>query len=252
MIRVFPVFGIPEVREGDSIAKILTSHFSFEEGDVVAVCSTVVSKAEGRFRKIDGIVPSEKAIRIAKELGKDARAVQAVIDESDEILIEHPILLTRAKFGNICINAGIDTSNVREGYLLLPPENPDESARRIREEIREISGKNVGVIITDTNGRCFRKGVVGFAIGISGIPAMRDWRGKRDMYGRELEVTVECIADEIAGFANLIMGEGGDGIPAVVFRGLSVSGDGRMDEIYRGEDEDVIRRIIREWRGKDT
>ncbi|WP_456371294.1 coenzyme F420-0:L-glutamate ligase [Geoglobus sp.] len=249
MIRIFPVLGIPEVRKGDSIAEILTSLFSFEDGDVVAVCSTIVSKAEGRLRKLDEIHPGEKALQLAEALGKDPRVIQAVIDESDEILIEQPILLTKARFGNICINAGIDTSNVRDGYLLLPPVDPDESARRIREEIAEKTGRDVGVIITDTNGRCFRKGVVGFAIGVSGVRAMRDWRGERDIYGRELEVTVECIADEIAAFANLIMGEGGGGLPAVVFRGLpDVLGEGSMAEIYRNEDEDVIRRIIREWR----
>ncbi|NOY12089.1 MAG: coenzyme F420-0:L-glutamate ligase [Archaeoglobi archaeon] len=252
MIRVFPVTGIPEVREGDRLGELLSSQFSFEDGDVVAVCSTVVSKAEGRFRRIDEITPTNEAIRIAERLGKDARLVQAVLDESEEVLIDFPILLTKARFGNICINAGIDTSNVREGYILLPPENPDESAERIRNEIAEASGKSVGVVVTDTNGRCFRKGVVGFAVGIAGVKAMRDWRGERDIYGRELEVTVECVADEIAAFANLLMGEGGEGIPAVVFRGLSVSGEGRMDEIYRSEEEDVIRRIIREWREKDT
>ncbi|NOY10888.1 MAG: coenzyme F420-0:L-glutamate ligase, partial [Archaeoglobi archaeon] len=127
MIRVFPVTGIPEVREGDRLGELLSSHFSFEDGDVVAVCSTVVSKAEGRFRRIDEITPTAEAIRIAERLGKDARLVQAVLDESEEVLIDFPILLTKARFGNICINAGIDTSNVREGYILLPPENPDGS-----------------------------------------------------------------------------------------------------------------------------
>ena len=252
MIHVFPIYGVPEVKEGDSIAEILTSLFRFEDGDIVAICSTIVSKAEGRFRKVDKIEPSKRAVSIAKKLEKNPRIVQAVLDESDEVLIEHPILLTKARFGNVCINAGIDTSNVREGYILLPPENPDDSASRIRQEIKDICGRDVGVIITDTNGRCFRKGVVGFAIGVSGVSPMRDWRGSRDIYGRELEVTVECVADEVAGFANLVMGEGGDGIPAVVFRGLRFSGSGGMEEIYRSESEDVIRRIIREWRGRGT
>ncbi len=252
MIHVFPLKNIPEIREGDSLAEIFCSEFSFEDGDVIALCSTIVSKAEGRVARLEDFTPSERAESMAKKLDKDPRFVQAVLNESEEILLENPFLLVKAKFGNICINAAIDTSNVREGYILLPPKDPDNSAAIIKEEIKRISGKKVGVVITDTNGRCFRRGVVGFAIGVSGIKAMKDWRKERDLYGRELEVTVECVADEIAAFANLIMGEGDYGIPAVVFRGLEVDGDGSIREIYRDRSEDVIRRIIREWRTGDS
>ena len=252
MIHVFPIKSIPEIREGDSLAEIFSSKFSFEDGDVIAVCSTIVSKAEGRMIRVEDMAPSPEAVRIARLVDKDPRLVQAVLDESDEIILEKPFLLVKAKFGNICVNAGIDGSNVRPGHILLPPSNPDRSAERIMKELKKITGKRVGVIITDTNGRCFRRGVVGFAIGISGVQAMKDWRMERDIYGRELEVTVECVADEIAAFANLIMGEGDYGIPAVVFRGLDVSDSGSMDEIYRSESEDVIRRIIREWREKSS
>ena len=252
MIHVFPLRNIPEITEGDSLAEIFCSEFSFQNGDVIALCSTIVSKAEGRIARLEDFVPSEKAKEIAEKLDKDPRFVQAVLDESEEVLLESPFLLVKARFGNICINAAIDSSNVREGYILLPPKDPEKSAAKIREEIERISGKKVGVIITDTNGRCFRKGVVGFAIGVSGVKAMKDWRNEKDLYGRELEVTVECLADEIAAFANLIMGEGDYGIPAVVFRGLEVSGEGSISEIYRDESEDVIRRIIREWKAKDS
>ncbi len=245
MIRVFPIRNVPKIKEGDDLAYIFSNLFNFEDKDVLAVCSTIVSKAEGRCVKIDEIKASEKAIRIAEKLNKDPRFIQVVIDESDEILIDYPILLTKAKFGNICVNAGVDNSNVEKGYILLPPKNPDNSAKKLRDRIKEITGKKVGVIITDTNGRCFRKGVVGFSIGISGVKALRDWIGEVDLYGNKLEVTVECVADEIAAFANLIMGEGGDGIPAVVFRGLDVMGEGRMDEIYRSEEEDIIRKLIK-------
>ncbi len=248
MIHVFPIRNVPEIRKGDDLAEIFTQNFSFENGDVIAVCSTVVSKAEGRIVKVDEITPSNEAIRISRILQKDPRIIQAVLDESNEIILEKPFLLVRAKFGNICINAGIDTSNIEPGYILLPPENPDKSAEEIRKGVENITGKKVGVVITDTNGRCFRKGVVGFAIGVSGIQVMKDWRKMKDLYGKELEITVECIADEIAGFANLIMGEGDYGIPAVVFRGLEVGGEGSMNEIYRNESEDVIRGIIKEWK----
>ncbi len=248
MIRVFPVKNVPEIKEGDDLAEIFANLFSFEDKDILAVCSTIISKAEGRFLKLGDIKASQDAVKIAEKLKKDARFIQAVIDESEEILINYPILLTKAKFGNICVNAGVDNSNVRKGYILLPPKNPDFSAKKLRERLKEITGKDVGVVITDTNGRCFRKGVVGFSIGLSGIKALRDWRGREDLYGNKLEITVECVADEIAAFANLIMGEANDGIPAVVFRGLDLVGEGNMNEIYRRESEDIIRGIIKEAR----
>lgn len=244
-VEVIPVKGLPLIKEGDDIAKLLAEKFELVDGDVVVICSTIVSKAEGRVKLLKEYKPSERAREIADKVGKPPEFVQAVLEESEEVLIDSPFLLVKAKFGNVCVNAGIDASNVEEGRVVLPPENPDESARRLRERLRELTGKDVGVIITDTNGRCFRKGVVGFAIGLAGVKAMKDWIGERDLYGRELEVTVECIADEIAAFANLLMGEGGDGIPAVVVRGLDVAGEGSMDEIYRPEEEDVIRRCLK-------
>jgi len=244
-VEVIPVKGLPLIKEGDDIAKLLAEKFELMDGDVVVICSTIVSKAEGRVKWLRDYVPSERAREIADKVGKPPEFVQAVLEESEEVLIDSPFLLVKAKFGNVCVNAGIDASNVEEGKIVLPPENPDESARRLRERFKELTGKDVGVIITDTNGRCFRRGVVGFAIGLAGVKAMKDWIGERDLYGRELEVTVECIADEIAAFANLLMGEGGDGIPAVVVRGLDVTGESSMDEIYRSEEEDVIRRCLK-------
>lgn len=236
---------LPLIKEGDDIAEMVAERIELESGDVVVVCSTIVSKTEGRVRDLDEFKPSEMAIELSKNLSKPPEFVQAVIEESEEILLREPFLLVKAKFGNVCVNAGIDASNVEEGKIILPPLNPDESAEKLRRRLVEITGKNVGVVITDTNGRCFRRGVVGFAIGISGVTAMKDWVGEKDLYGRELEVTVECVADEIAAFANLLMGEGGDGIPVVVIRGLDVLGEGSMDEVYRSEEEDVIRRCLK-------
>ncbi len=244
-IEAIPVKGLPLVKEGDDIAEMIAERVELENGDVVVVCSTIISKAEGRVRLLKDYTPSAMAVEISKRVGKPPEFVQAVLEESEDVLIDSPFLLVKAKFGNVCVNAGIDASNVEEGKIILPPENPDDSARRLRERFKEMTGKDVGVVITDTNGRCFRKGVVGFAIGLAGVKAMKDWIGEKDLYGRELEVTVECVADEIAAFANLLMGEGGDGIPAAVVRGLNVVGDGSMDEIYRPEEEDVIRRCLK-------
>ena len=237
---------LPLIREGDDLAAMIAERIKLEDGDVVVVCSTVVSKAEGRIRELTEFRPSDLAVELSKRLSKPPEFIQAVIDESEEILIREPFLLVKSKFGNICVNAGIDSSNVEKDKIILPPSNPDESADKLRRKLTEITGKKIGVVITDTNGRCFRRGVVGFAIGVAGIKAMRDWIGEKDLYGRELEVTVECIADEIAAFANLLMGEGGDGIPVVVIRGLEVLGDGSMEDVYRPEEEDVIRRCLKE------
>ncbi len=237
---------LPLIREGDDLAAMIAERIKLEDGDVVVVCSTVVSKAEGRIRELAEFRPSDLAVELSKRLSKPPEFIQAVIDESEEILIREPFLLVKSKFGNICVYAGIDSSNVEKDKIILPPSNPDESADKLRRKLMEITGKKIGVVITDTNGRCFRRGVVGFAIGVAGIKAMRDWIGEKDLYGRELEVTVECIADEIAAFANLLMGEGGDGIPVVVIRGLEVLGDGSMEDVYRPEEEDVIRRCLKE------
>ena len=220
-----------------------------ESGDVVALCSTIVSKAEGRVGKLDSYMPSNAAVKIASKIGEDPRFVQAVLEESEEILIDYPFLLVKAKFGNVCVNAGIDRSNVEPDFILLPPENPDRSARELRKEFKKM-GKDVAVIITDTNGRCFRKGVTGFAIGISGINPLRDWKGKKDLYGNILHKTEECVTDEIAAFANLVMGEGDAGIPVVVFKGLTLKIDAdfaefeTMASVYRRKEEDVIRSLI--------
>lgn len=243
-LEVIPVKGLPLIKEGDNIAKLISERVEVKDGDVIVVCSTIVSKSEGRVKNLSDYKPSSLAIELSKKVAKPPEFIQAVIEESEEILIREPFLLVKAKYGNICVNAGIDASNVDKGKILLPPIDPDKSAERIRREFEKL-GKKVGVIITDTNGRCFRKGVVGIAMGISGVSAMRDWRGETDLYGNKLEVTVECIADEIAAFANLLMGEAGDGIPAVIFRGLKVLGDGSAKEIYRSEEEDVIRRCLR-------
>ncbi len=244
-VEVYPV-KLPLIKPGDDLAKLIAEAFELEDGDIVAICSTVVSKAEGRIADLKQYKPTDEARKIAERLGIEPEFAQAVLDESEEILIDFPFLLVKAKFGNICVNAGIDRSNVESGKILLPPLDPDGSARRIRKKLEKLTGKRVGVIITDTNGRCFRRGVVGFAIGISGVEAMRNWIGELDLFGNRLEMTIECVADEIAAFANLMMGEGNWGIPVVVFRGLDLLGNGSMDEIYRSEEEDLIRRSLKQ------
>jgi len=234
------VRGLPSIREGDDLAAMIRERFPIQEGDVVSIASTVVSKAEGRSRILEDYRPSARAASIAEGIGKDPRFVEAVLEESQEVLIDSPFLLVATNFGHVGVNAGIDRSNVGEGRILLLPEDPMASADRIRRGL----GRDAAVIVTDTSGRPFRCGVAGVAIGWSGIGALRDWRGERDLEGRELEITQEAVVDEIAGMANLMMGEGGDGTPAVVVRGLSYPRSG--GELFRPRELDVIRERLRD------
>ncbi len=244
-VETYRLAGLPLIKQGDDIAFIIASNFELEDKDIIVLCSTIVSKSEGRLRDLDSYTSVDKAKELSEKFGCEPEFIQAVLEESEEILIEFPILLVKARFGNICINAGVDKSNVEKERVILPLEDPDRSARALRTKLKEITGKDVGVIITDTNGRCFRKGVTGFAIGVSGVTVFRNFVGKKDLFGNPLEKTIECVVDEIAAFANLLMGEGDEGTPAVVFRGLDFTGDGGAKEIYRNEEEDIIRKYLK-------
>jgi coenzyme F420-0:L-glutamate ligase / coenzyme F420-1:gamma-L-glutamate ligase len=235
-MQCYVIHGLPIIKEGDDIATLVNSLFDFQDGDVLCLASTIVAKSEGRFRDLESYHPNDKALEIARNVGKDPRFVQAVLDESEEVLLDQPFLLVATRFGHVAVNAGIDQSNVGEGRILLLPQNPSASARRLCAKL----GKDCAVIITDTCGRPFRAGVAGVAIGWAGIAALRDWRGEKDLHGKALEITLEAIVDEIAAAANLLMGEAGDGTPAVVFRGLEYprSGEG---SVFMEQDKDVIR-----------
>ena len=230
------VAGMPVINEGDDLAALIDSLFELQDGDIICIASTVVAKSEGMFRNLEDYQPSQRAAHIAKAIGKDPRFVQAVFDESEEVLLEKPFILSVTKFGHIGVNAGIDQSNVGGGnIILLLPKDPQASAKRIRSKL----SKDCAVIITDTCGRPFRCGVTGVAIGWSGIAALRDWRGERDIHGKQLEITQEATIDEIAGMANLLMGEAGDGTPVAVIRGLQYSRSG--GQLFMPEEKDVIR-----------
>ena len=234
------VRGLPAIKEGDDLAAMIRERFAVQDGDVVCIASTVVSKAEGWARRLEDYSPSPRAEEIAGRLEKDPRFVQAVLEEAEEVLLDHPFLLVATRFGHIGVNAGVDRSNVGEGRILLLPVDPGASA----EEIRRRLGRDCAVIVTDTCGRAFRCGVAGVAIGWAGIAALRDWRGERDLEGRELEITLEAIADEVAGMANLLMGEAGDGTPAAVLRGLALPKAGAR--LFRPRELDVIRARLRD------
>ena len=236
----YVIRGLPIIKEGDDVASLVKSLFDFQDGDVLCLASTIVAKSEGRFRELESYHPTDRAMKIARNVGKDPRFVQAVLDESVEVLLDQPFLLVATRFGHVGVNAGIDQSNVGDARILLLPEDPGRSAETIRSKLQ----KDCAVIITDTCGRPFRSGVAGVAIGWAGIAALRDWRGERDLHGKALEITLEAIVDEIAAAANLLMGEAGDGTPAVVFRGLKYPRSGG-DSVFMAEDKDVIRPYLR-------
>ncbi|MFQ3319109.1 MAG: coenzyme F420-0:L-glutamate ligase/coenzyme F420-1:gamma-L-glutamate ligase [Natronomonas sp.] len=242
-----PVEGLPEIRDGDDLAAAIGERVDFEDGDICCIASTVVSKAEGRKADLAAFEASDRAEAIAKRLeaitgeSKDPRFAAAVLEESEELLTEAPFLLTATRFGHVTVNAGIDRSNVPDADLLLLPENPSESAKRLSEAL------GVPVIVTDTSGRPFRYGQRGVAIGWHGLPAARDWRGEHDRDGRELDVTVQAVVDELAATANLVAGEGGGGTPAVVIRGWSFGDHAGSDDLFRTEADDLVRQALREW-----
>ncbi|WP_276270640.1 coenzyme F420-0:L-glutamate ligase [Haloarcula litorea] len=250
---VFAVEGLPEVRPGDDVAGLIAGQTDLRDGDVVCVASTVVSKAAGRQADLADFPADERAERIAARIGevtgeeKDPRFAQAVLEESEELLTESPFILAVTRFGHITVNAGIDRSNVPDADLLLLPEAPTAEAEAIRAGLRERTGGDVAVIVTDTSGRPFRLGQRGVALGWAGVAAARDWRGERDRDGRELGVTVQAVVDELAAAANLVTGEGDGGTPAAVVRGFEFGDHGERDALYRDPENDVVRQALREW-----
>lgn len=246
-VIAFTIQNIPLIQEGDDIGRIISERAEIEEYDIIVVSSTIVSKSEGRVISLNNVKVTERAEIIAKKIGNDARFVQAVLDQSKEILLESPFLLVRNHIGNICVNAGIDRSNIEgEDNILLLPEDADKSAREIKEAIFKHTGKKVSVIITDTSGRAFRIGQTGVAIGVAGITTTIDWRGTKDLFGKMLEVKNEAVVDEISGFANLLMGEGDGATPVVIIRGLRLYQERcSITQIYRTEEEDVISKALK-------
>lgn len=246
-METFAVGGLPEIREGDDLAALIAERIDLEDGDVLCVASTVVSKAEGRKADLSAFPATERAESIAAELesvtgeSKDPRFAQAVIEESEELLTESPFVLAVTRFGHVTVNAGIDRSNVPDADLLLLPEDPNASAKRLSERL------GVPVVVTDTSGRPFRYGQRGVAVGWAGLPAARDWRGESDRDGHTLSATVQAVVDELAATANLVSGEGDGGKPAVVVRDWSFGDHTGSDDLFRREADDVVREALRGW-----
>ena len=258
-IRVRAISGVPRVRPGDDVGALLAdaigrSGEALRDGDVVVVAQKIVSKAEGRIVRLADVVPSPRAVELAARADKDARAVEVILGESVEVLRAVPgVLIVETRHGIILANAGADMSNIEhdeeDDHLLLLPEDPDASADRLRAALAAgaTESPRIGVVVADSVGRAWREGTVGLAIGVSGVPARLDRRGEPDLFGRALHVTEVGIADSIASAASIVMGEGAEGRPAALVRGLSFEDRseaeraGRARQLVRPRERDLFR-----------
>ena len=254
---------IPLIRRDDNLADIVVNalqqnNIALENNDIFVFAQKIVSKAEGRTVNLTTITPSQRAIEIAEQTEKDPRVVELILQESNEVLRTRPgAIIVEHKLGFVCANAGIDHSNVsplppeREGlgtrekpedWVLLLPQNPDGSAEKIRSEIQSKTGKRIGVLIIDSHGRAWRNGTVGTAIGVAGLPALEDLRGKPDLFGFKLQITQVGVADELAAAASLMMGQAAECTPIVHVRGFPYPlRDGSLKELIRSKEQDLFR-----------
>jgi len=240
VISIRPVEGLPEIREGDDLAALIAECAQLEDGDVLVVAQKVVSKAEGRVVELAGVEPSERARELAAD--QDPRQLEVILGESARIVrTRPPLVIAETSHGFVCASAGVDASNApAPETVVLLPEDPDASAARLRERLRDRAGADVGVIVSDSFGRAWREGTTDVAIGLAGIRPLLDLKGVRDAAGYELHATVIAVADELAGAAELAMGKT-DGVPAVVIRGVDARGEGSARELVMPPERDLFR-----------
>ncbi|MCY4490243.1 MAG: coenzyme F420-0:L-glutamate ligase [Thaumarchaeota archaeon] len=239
-MQIIPIQIQKEIEPSDDVVDLISSH-SLYHGDVIVVAQKAVSKQEGRIISLQSVKPSNLAEGIASQYGKDSRIVELILSESKRIVrMRDGIIIVKTHHGYVCANAGVDESNVKEGYATLLPLNPDDSARRIRHDIMDKTKKNISVIISDTFGRPFRLGQTDCAIGISGMSPILDYAGVQDSFGRVLRVTAIAVADEIASAAELVMKKT-DRCPAAIIRGCKFDVcDVPAISLCRPQDEDLF------------
>ncbi len=253
-LTLTPLQNIPLIRRADNLADIVVNVLqenviSLQDGDIFVFAQKIISKAEGRAINLATITPSQRAIELGKQTEKDARVVELILQESNEVLRTRVgAIIVEHKLGFVCANAGIDHSNVAgvgdaaEEWVLLLPAEPDRSAEKMRAAIHAKTGKHVGILIIDSHGRAWRNGTVGVAIGIAGIPGLEDLRGKPDLFGYTLQVTQVGVADELAAAASLMMGQAAEGTPVVHVRGFPYpQREGKLSELIRPKELDLFR-----------
>lgn len=239
-LSLIPVEGLPEIRDGDDLGELIAAAATLEDGDVVVVAQKAVSKAEGRIVRLADVEPSPRARELAGE--EDARRLEVILREAKRIVrTRPPLVIAETRHGFVCASAGVDASNAPQaGTVVLLPLDSDASAARIRGRIVEVTGRVVGVIVSDSFGRPWRTGIVDVAIGVAGLGPLVDYRGQLDPAGYELRVTVVAVADEIAAAADLVRGKT-SGVPAVIVRGLDVPGEGSARDLVLPAERDLFR-----------
>jgi len=259
-LTLTPLPGIPLIHPGNDLAAILLdslkiAEITLEDGDILVLAQKIVSKAEGRMINLANITPSQQALELAELTEKDPRLVQVILSESTNVLRARPgTIITEHRLGFVSASAGVDQSNASQDpwismtgesvgeWVLLLPENPDESARILRSRLEHACGKRLGVMIIDSHGRAWRLGTVGMAIGLSGLPGLVDLRGKPDLFGYHLKITLVGAADELAAAASLVMGQAAEATPAVHGRGFPYPlREGSLKELLRDRETDMFR-----------
>jgi len=263
-LTLIPLQNIPLIRQDDNLADIVVNalgknKIQLENDDILVFAQKIISKAEGRTVNLTTVIPSQRAIELAQQTEKDPRVVELILQESNEIIRTRVgAIIVEHKLGFVCANAGIDHSNVNpqktsevsedfgslkpEDWVLLLPQNSDQSAEKTRSEIESKTGKQVGILIIDSHGRAWRNGTVGIAIGVAGLPALEDLRGKPDLFGFKLQITQVGVADELAAAASLMMGQAAEGTPIVHVRGFPYPlRDGSLKELIRPKEQDLFR-----------
>jgi len=262
-LTLTPLQNIPLIRRDDNLADILVkslqkTNIELQDNDILVIAQKIVSKAEGRTVNLTNVTPSRRAIELAKQTQKDPRIIELILQESNEVLRTRiGTIIVEHKLGFVCANAGIDHSNVNspllegkelgekenpEDWVLLLPQDPDLSSRKMRDEILSKTGKRIGILIIDSHGRAWRNGTVGATIGVAGLPALEDLRGKQDLFGFTLHITQVGVADELAAAASLMMGQAAEGTPVVHVRGFPYQlREGSLKELIRPKEQDLFR-----------
>ncbi|MBM3895818.1 MAG: coenzyme F420-0:L-glutamate ligase [Thaumarchaeota archaeon] len=241
-LEIIPVNIKKEIAPGDKLADLISSNAKLQDGDIIIVSQKVVSKQEGRIVNLSLVIPSILAAGLASEYQKSPQVVEAILSETKRIVrLENGILISETKHGFVCANAGVDESNVEEGYATLLPEDPDRSAKNLQEQIQKKTGKKTAVLISDTFGRPFRMGQTNCAVGVSGIEPIIDYAGTKDDFGRVLRVTAIAIADELCAASELVMGKTLR-CPVAIVRNYKYNGTtGTTQNLIRPKEQDLFR-----------